>query len=124
MRILQLAGVLALVAIGQPVEPGSALADTARLVEVIDPATIDLQMDSGGRQRIRLVGIASDSARDNACAEDRARGRARDLLDGQALTIDVQPDQALGSDIPAAAYVWLSDGQNLAEILLREGDVL
>jgi endonuclease YncB( thermonuclease family) len=124
MRILQLAAVLALVAIGQPSEPGSALADTARMVEVIDPATIDVQMDSGASQRIRLVGIASDFARDDACAEARARGRAQELLEGQGLTIDVQPDQALGSDVPAASYVWLSDGQNLAEILLREGDVL
>ena len=124
MRILQLAAVLALVAIGQAIEPGSALADSARLVEVVDPVTIDLEMDSGGRQRIRLVGIASAFARDDACPQDLARTRARDLLDGQALTIDVQPDQALGSDVSAAAYVWLSDGQNLAEILLREGDVL
>src|SRR5919202_4519491 len=124
MRILQLAAVLALVAIWLPSEPGSTLADTTRMVEVIDPATIDVQMDSGASQRIRLVGIASDFARDNACAEARARSRAQELLEGQALSIDVQPDQALGSDVPAAAYVWLSDGQNLAETLLREGDVL
>src|SRR4051812_10287442 len=92
----------------------------ATVQAVVDPLRLDVQTDDGQLQGIRLAGVASDGL----CVTDLARARTADLVSALPLNVQLaaeppQPD----ADGRLAAYVWLPDGANLAEVLIREGDV-
>jgi endonuclease YncB( thermonuclease family) len=104
----------------------SALAAPGSAVRVVDvPATglLDVQLDDGSTERVRLLGVATQDPDANpACGNSNATARTQELVAGQSVTLQVvdgQPPLATGGQIPA--YVFLADGRNLGEVLLNEG---
>src|ERR1051326_3881362 len=93
---------------------------TATLQDVLDPVRLNVLTADGQTQGIRLIGVASDGL----CTTDATSTRTRALIDAQAFNVEVpteasQPD----ADGRLPAYVWLSSGGNLGEMLIREGDI-
>jgi endonuclease YncB( thermonuclease family) len=121
VRTALLAASICLVTVVPRVASEAAPTGAVQVVNVIDAATIDVVTEAGVVQRFRLVGIASDFS-EGVCGGEHARARAQQLLEGQSVTVELQ-EPAVVED-PPLVNVWLGDGQNLAEVLVREGDVL
>jgi endonuclease YncB( thermonuclease family) len=93
---------------------------TASVQAVIDPVRLDVITDDGETQGIRLIGVASD----DLCNTDTTSTRTHALVDAQSLSIQLASDSAQpDADGRLPAYVWLSGGENLGELLVKEGDV-
>ena len=96
------------------------------VVRVVDGDTVDVQSPSGVRERVRLVGLDTpetvDPRKPVQCFGQEAAGRARELLEGQPVTLEADPGQGPRDKYGRAlAYLWLPDGRNAAEVLIAEG---
>jgi endonuclease YncB( thermonuclease family) len=124
MRGLLLAVSLGLLTAAGPTQLGGAKAATAEVAAGVEPFTIEIHLENGATQAIRLIGLAA-APQPDACGVQHLRARSQELLNETAVTVEMSPElmeSETDSRIPAS--VWLSDGRNLAEILLREGSVL
>lgn len=108
-----------------------------RVVEVIDGDTFDARLQAGGGGsavvRIRLWGLDTpetakparpdrgEPARPAEPWADIARERARALLEGREVTLDVEAHRLRGRFGRLLAHVALPDGRWLNELLLAEG---
>jgi endonuclease YncB( thermonuclease family) len=121
VRRVQLAVVCSLLGLlSLPVAHAAGAA--ASLVDVIDAATLDVQLDSGSATRIHLVGIDPTDGQALGCASPDVGQRIRDLTSA-GFSVDLRsPAQATTVFDGQPADVWLADGRNLADVLLREGD--
>jgi endonuclease YncB( thermonuclease family) len=100
-------------------------ADWGSVVQVVDAATLDVDM-GGTIERVRLLGIedgtGSAQAPSAACGAASAASRAHELAGGQMVRLEADPAFAETDEAGRkSAYVWLSDGRDLGEVLLREG---
>jgi hypothetical protein len=107
-----------LILIALALNAGSPAAAT--LQDVLDPVRLDIQSADGQTQGIRLIGVASDGL----CTTGATSTRTRALVDAQTFTVEV-PSEATQPDADGRlpAYVWLASGDNLGELLIKEGDV-
>jgi endonuclease YncB( thermonuclease family) len=96
------------------------------VVRVVDGDTLDVQLDGGLVERIRLIGIDAPELVDPRtamqCFAEEASTHARELLDGQAVALELDLSQsqrdAFGRTL---AYVWLPDGRNFGEVMIADG---
>jgi endonuclease YncB( thermonuclease family) len=117
VAVLARVSAIASVALGMfalVVPVASASTTTASVVEVLDPSTLTVQLESGTTEQVRLIGL---DAAQNGCRIDQAIARTQELVSGERLTVELDETSA------DQANVWLADGRNLAEVLLREGYV-
>ncbi|MBI4578471.1 MAG: thermonuclease family protein [Planctomycetes bacterium] len=107
---------------------GPTLAQTApvTVVRVIAGDTTDVQFEDGTVVRVRLIGIDTPESVDPRtvvqCYALEAAARARELLEGQVVTLELDPGQGERDRYGRLlAYLYLPDGQNVAEVLIGEG---
>jgi endonuclease YncB( thermonuclease family) len=122
---------LALLTRGAPSAGAQALAAPQGLpsgvvVCVVDGDTADVRSPAGAVERVRLVGLDTpetvDPRKPVQCFGQEAAGRARELLEGQAVTLESDPGQGARDKYGRQlAYLWLPDGRNAAEVLIAEG---
>ncbi len=125
--------------LGLLVSPGTplgAVADRAHLtswsssstypvVHVVDGDTIDV-MRGGEKVRIRLIGIDTpesvDPRRPVECFGKEASARARELLEGARVGVELDPSQGeLDKYGRTLAYARLPDGRILNQVMIEEG---
>ena len=100
---------------------------TFRVVRVVDGDTLDIATPDGGQQtmRIRLWGIDTpELARGDDEAEpfaQEATDLAVALVDGQWVTLQLEPHRVRGTFGRVLAYVQLPDGRVLNEVILLAG---
>ena len=122
-RLLRLALVVGWWCVALPPAPIASAAEATTLstvATVLDPATLDVELPGGAVQTIRLTGIAAYATDDQACGSAQAVARIDQLVADQSVTVEMLA--ALDPNAqPAPAYVWLPGGDNLAQVLVREG---
>jgi endonuclease YncB( thermonuclease family) len=89
---------------------------------VLDPATLVVQVAGGASQSIHLTGIAPYAADDRACGAAQAVARIDQLTNDQTVSVEMLTSPETETS-PPPAYVWMADGDNLAQVLVREGRV-
>ncbi|MDQ6673865.1 MAG: thermonuclease family protein [Chloroflexota bacterium] len=92
---------------------------TAR-ADAVNPNTLRVQTQDGSVETVQLIGVAPYAADERACGASQAAARMQELLDGNTLTLEVDSTTDASHRL---AYVWMPDGQNLAGLLIREGDL-
>lgn len=98
----------------------------ATVVRVVDGDTVDVQLADGTVERLRLIGIDTpevvDPRKPVQCFGRDASAHAHELLDGQAVGVELDPSQG-ERDIynRLLAYVWLPDGRNFGEAMIADG---
>jgi micrococcal nuclease len=112
------------------IPPAPGLAQTAQnpasVVRVVDGDTVDVQFGDGITERVRLIGIDTpevvDPRKPVQCFGREASAHAHDLLDGQAVLIELDASQG-DRDVfgRLLAYVWLPDGRNFGEVMVADG---
>ncbi len=112
------------------IPPTTGLAQTAQnpasVVRVVDGDTVDVQFGDGTTDRVRLIGIDTpevvDPRKPVQCFGREASAHAHDLLDGQAVSIELDASQG-ERDVfgRLLAYVWLPDGRNFGEVMIGDG---
>ena len=96
------------------------------VVRVVDGDTVDVQLEDGRTERVRLIGIDTPEVVDPRtpvqCFGREASTHAHELLDGQPLSLELDPGQgerdAFGRLL---AYLWLPDGRNFGEAMIADG---
>jgi endonuclease YncB( thermonuclease family) len=120
-----------LLAIGLVLTPSATVAEDvetsidATLLQVVDPATLDLQI-LDVPERVRLIGVQTGAGEQAsvaaACLAPDATARVSQLVDGQPLWLEADPmvgeRDALGYRL---GHLRLSGGESVAELLVREG---
>jgi endonuclease YncB( thermonuclease family) len=98
----------------------------AAVMRVVDGDTVDVQLEDGHTERVRLIGIDTpkvvDPRKPVQCFGREASAHAHELLDGQ--TVGVELDGSQGQrDVfgRLLAYVWLPDGRNFGEVMIDPG---
>jgi micrococcal nuclease len=96
------------------------------VINVVDGDTVDVQLEDGTTERIRLIGIDTPEVVDPhspvECFGREASAHAHELLDGQAVSIELDPSQGERDiDGRLLAYVWLPDGRNFGEVMIADG---
>jgi len=98
----------------------------ATVVRVVDGDTVDVQLEGGAIERIRLIGIDTpevvDPRKPVQCFGREASAHAHELLDSQGVTVELDSSQG-ERDIYGRllAYVWLPDGRNFGEVMIADG---
>lgn len=103
---------------------GQASEFSATVTGVLDEAVLQVQPDEGPAMQVQLAGIFTNGGGGQVCGADAAQSHLLDLVGGQ--TVRVQPDgnvTASDGNATVSGWVFLVDGRNLAEVLIREGDV-
>jgi micrococcal nuclease len=113
-----------------PLPPGMAAAQAghspATVVRVVDGDTVEVQLDDGAVDRVRLIGIDTpevfDPRKQVQCFGREASAHAHELLDGQAVALELDPSPG-ERDIYGRllAYLWLPDQRNFGEVMIAEG---
>jgi len=96
----------------------------ASVVQVIDPATLAVQLDTGAAERVRLIGLDPAPSPTGGCRVDAGTARTQALIGSDPISVELvgtPPERDTDGNLLGDA--WLLDGRNLAEVLLREGDV-
>jgi micrococcal nuclease len=124
-RALLLAGLVACLVL--PIQAGAQASQSAvSVVRVVDGDTVDVQLEDGVIERIRLIGIDTpevvDPRKPVQCFGREASARAHELLDGQTVALELDPSQG-ERDIYGRllAYVWMPDGRNFGEVIIAGG---
>jgi micrococcal nuclease len=98
----------------------------AQVVRVVDGDTVDVLLEDGARERLRLIGIDTpevvDPRKPVQCFGREASQHAHELLDGQMVSVELDASQG-DRDIYGRllAYVWLPDGRNFGEVMIGDG---
>lgn len=126
---------LALSAAGFALQPqkeaasASALAATTTpdvypVVKVIDGDTIDV-LKEGVVTRLRIIGMDTPELHDPRkpvqCFARAAADEAHRMLDGQYVRLEYQPDDIIDKYGRTLAYVFLLDGTNYEDYMIRSG---
>ena len=97
----------------------------ASVVQVIDGDTVDVSVKSK-TMRVQLIGINSPHAKDpresSACFAQQATTKAKELLNGQTITLADDPSQSdTDSYDRLLRYIWLTDGRMLNWEMIAHG---
>jgi micrococcal nuclease len=92
------------------------------VTEVVDGDTVKV----AAGETVRLIGIDTPETRDPRttvqCFGREASARARALMDGERVTLELDPTQGERDRYGRLlAYVWLGDGRLVNEVLVAEG---
>lgn len=103
-----------------------AASGSASVVRVVDGDTVDVQFGELGTERLRLNGIDTpevvDPRKPVQCFGREASAHAHDLLDGQVVSVELDPSQGERNVYGRLlAYVWLADGRNFGEVMIADG---
>jgi micrococcal nuclease len=96
------------------------------VVRVVDGDTVDVQLEDGTTERLRLIGIDTpevvDPRKPVQCFGREASAHAHELLDGQTVSIELDSSQG-ERDVYGRllAYLWLPDGRNFGEAMILDG---
>jgi endonuclease YncB( thermonuclease family) len=118
--------VLVLVALAFQIASAQSSGAPATVARVIDGDTVDAQFEDGSTDRVRLIGIDTpevvDPRKPVQCFAREASTHAHELLDGQAVSIEMDSSQG-DRDIYGRllAYIWLPDGRNFGEVMIADG---
>src|SRR5215210_1685857 len=116
--------VLAVLALGSAQAQSTPI--SSKVLRVVDGDTVDVQFQDGSTERLRLIGIDTpevvDPRKPVQCFGREASAHAHELLDGQAVAIELDASQGQ-RDIfgRLLAYVWLPDGRNFGEVMIADG---
>ena len=107
-----------------PVLPAT-IPDVA-VLRVVDGDTLDVQLPGAGQERVRLIGMDTpetvDPRQPVQCFGQEASGQARALLDGQTVTLALDPAQDQRDRYGRLlAYAFLPDGRNVAQAMIGAG---
>jgi endonuclease YncB( thermonuclease family) len=98
----------------------------ATVIRVVDGDTVDIQLEDGTTERLRLIGIDTpevvDPRKPVQCFGREASSHAHELLDGQVVMLEVDASQGQ-RDIYGRllAYLWLPDNRNFGEVMIADG---
>ncbi len=101
-------------------------AGAASVVRVVDGDTVDVQFEYGIVERVRVIGIDTpevvDPRKPVQCFGREASAHARELLNGQLVSLEVDPSQG-ERDVYGRllGYLWLPDGRNFGEVMIADG---
>jgi micrococcal nuclease len=103
-----------------------APATFASVVSVVGGDTVDVQLDTGTREHVRLIGMDTpetvDPSQPMPCFSQEASTRAHELLDGQNVRVEMDTSQGERDKYGRLfAYLFLSDGTNFAQEMIGEG---
>lgn len=106
--------------------PLLAQTPTVTVIRVVDGDTVDVAYEDGHTERIRLIGMDTpetvDPRKAVQCYGAEASARAHELLDGQTVTLEMDPSQGERDRYSRLlAYLRLVDGSNFAEVMIAEG---
>jgi len=92
---------------------------------VVDGDTLDV-LRNDQRVRLRLIGMDTpetvDPRKPVQCFGPEASARAHELLDNQWVALQFDPTQGESDKYKRLlVYVWLPDGRNYAETMIRDG---
>lgn len=95
------------------------------VVHVVDGDTFDV-LALGERVRVRVLGINTpetvDQTKSVGCYGPEASARAKELLLGQSVQIELEPERERTDNYGRLlAYVWLPDGTFYNDAMIREG---
>jgi micrococcal nuclease len=98
----------------------------ATVLNVVDGDTVEVQLEDGRTERVRLIGIDTpeivDPAQPVQCFGAEASARAHVLLDGQSVALELDATQGERDFFGRLlAYVWLPDSRNFGETMLADG---
>jgi endonuclease YncB( thermonuclease family) len=98
----------------------------AAVVRVVDGDTVDVQLEDGQTERVRLIGIDTpevvDPRKPVQCFGREASAHAHELLDGQSVAIEMDASQGQRDVFGRLlAYVWLADGRNFGQVMIADG---
>ena len=96
-----------------------------KVVKVIDGDTVKLNMN-GTVKKVRIIGINTPEinhpSKPVECMGTEAAAKARELLAGQTVRFETDPTQDTYDKYGRLlGYVFLPDGRNYGEIMIREG---
>ena len=127
MRLLPLPCLMIPVSIGLTLAaPLSArAADSFNVIDVVSPATLDVQTGDSTTERVYLAGIEDGfgaGADRSTCVAASAVPRIHELIGGQPVSLESDWARSAQDQLSRQfVYVWLPDGSDLGEVLLREG---
>jgi micrococcal nuclease len=98
----------------------------AQVLAVIDGDTVDVLLNDGRRERLRLIGMDTpelyDPRKPVECFAQEASTRAHEVLDGQQITIEDDPTQDTRDRYGRLlVYLWLADGTFFNLRMIAEG---
>lgn len=97
----------------------------ARVVGVVDGDTIDVRIQDGSRQRVRLLGIdapeVAHDAQPGTCGGDQARERARDLMRDRRVALVRDPTQVATDRFGRTLAYVEAEGDDMGRRLVAEG---
>jgi endonuclease YncB( thermonuclease family) len=106
--------------VGAPAAAGGEFTYRGGVVHVVDGDTLDVVLNNGRHERVRLIGI--DTPERGECREDAATARARRLAGGARVVLRGDATQDRRDRYGRLlAYVWLPQGHDLGLQLLRAG---
>jgi len=127
MRLLRLPCLMIPVSIGLTLAaPLSArAADSFNVIDVVSPATLDVQTGDSTSERVYLAGIEDGfgaGADGSTCVAASAVPRIHELIGEQPVSLESDWARSAQDQLSRQfVYVWLPDGSDLGEVLLREG---
>lgn len=90
------------------------------VIHVFDGDTVEVRLDTGVTERVRLIGINAPER--GACYADRARAAARSLAKDRRVVLRGDATQDMRDRYGRLlAYVWLADGRDLGYRLIAGG---
>lgn len=95
------------------------------VVKVIDGDTVAIEMD-GKSVTLRLIGLDTPETvnprKPVQCFGEEASNKAKEILNGQSVRLEMDPTQGeLDKYGRTLAYVFLQDGTNFNEFMIKEG---
>lgn len=95
------------------------------VIKVVDGDTMDVNIH-GKIERLRLIGIDTpetvDPRKDVQCFGKEASNKAKELLEGQSVTLESDDSQSVRDKYKRLlVYVFLQDGTNFNKYMIEEG---
>jgi len=123
VRLLPVVALLVVLAAASTVQ--AAGLDGA-VTRVVDGDTIDVALDSGRIERVRLIGIDTpetvDPRKPVQCFGQEASAHAKELLDGQTVFVELDSSQGDRDRYGRLlAYISLNDGRDFGEAMIADG---
>lgn len=106
-----------------PVSEGPGVAGTARVTRIVDGDTIHVDFE-GKNVSVRFIGMDTPEVRHptigRECFGPESSAATKDLLDGEAVRLEFDRER-LDRFGRTLAYIYLSDGRMVNEILVSKG---
>jgi endonuclease YncB( thermonuclease family) len=108
------------------VSTAQAVGTGGTVTRVVDGDTLDIALDNGPIERVRLIGIDTpetvDPRKPVQCFGQEASAHAKELLDRQTVSIEMDPSQGDRDRYGRLlAYIWLQDGRDFGEAMIADG---